>query len=427
MGSCAASDGDLLFEKSSVELTRIEEFSYGPLFSSGRQGSNGWKTANYKDPKRRAITLGIMHILRPQPTTYVGFFERVLNEQSMHWARVFYDLVWMNASSRWTGPLVNHLTLYLVNFYRGMGLLTGEKEKRFPREREILTAESNEGTKDDTSRPSIPRQTTTRGPGRSAKSREARMAIGEEAEVGESTQPVVIKEPSAILIEVLEDVTAEPLKEGMEMVGGTVVDAADVTLPSSPEEDVKPEEEEKTSEEESKGVEVTFPDFLQDSVVPLLKYLDGKREKYVVSKEVGFYVELVRNMTQIKRAVAVKREWDFATEMGRERAAILTTECAAAKAALKEREAQLREKEIECEVLQLNLAKESGRCAKLEETCGGLRISNKNGQKMTVDLLARLEKSREAYDAAVKRSERLITIAERREKMHVEELPKVEA
>ncbi|OAE31109.1 hypothetical protein AXG93_1928s1020 [Marchantia polymorpha subsp. ruderalis] len=113
--------------------------------------------------------------------------------------------------------------------------------------------------------------------------------------------------------------------------------------------------------------------------------------------------------------------------MARERAATLSTKCAEAKAALKEREAQLREKEIECEVLQWNLEKESGRCAELEETCGGLCKSNENGQKMTADLLTRLEKCREAYDEAVKCSERLITIAEKREKKHVKELAKVEA
>ncbi|OAE20491.1 hypothetical protein AXG93_4698s1430 [Marchantia polymorpha subsp. ruderalis] len=89
MGPCAGSDVDLLFEKSSVGLTRIEEFSYGPLFSSGRQGTNGWNAVNYKDPKRRTIALGIMHILRLQRTTYVtarqvGFFKRVLNGQSVH-------------------------------------------------------------------------------------------------------------------------------------------------------------------------------------------------------------------------------------------------------------------------------------------------------------------------------------------------------
>lgn len=46
---------------------------------------------------------------------------------------------------------------------------------------------------------------------------------------------------------------------------------------------------------------------------------------------------------------------------------------------------------------------------------------------MTVDLLARLEKSREAYDEAVKQSEQLIVSPERREKNHVEELAKLEA
>ncbi|OAE33150.1 hypothetical protein AXG93_4773s1230 [Marchantia polymorpha subsp. ruderalis] len=98
MEPCAGSDGDLLFEKSSVNLTRMEEFSYGPLFNTGRSGTNGWKTADYKDPKRRAIALGIMHILRPMRTTYVmawqvGFFERVMKGQRVHWTRIFYDLV----------------------------------------------------------------------------------------------------------------------------------------------------------------------------------------------------------------------------------------------------------------------------------------------------------------------------------------------
>lgn len=51
-----------------------------------------------------------------------------------------------------------------MNFYRGMGLLTREEEKQFPMKREILTAESSEGTKDDNSQPLIPPQTTARGP-----------------------------------------------------------------------------------------------------------------------------------------------------------------------------------------------------------------------------------------------------------------------
>lgn len=76
----------------------------------------------YKDPKRHSIALGIMHILRPKRTIYitawqVGFFEQVMKGNRVHWARIFYDLVWINASIRWIGPLVNHLTPYIVNFY----------------------------------------------------------------------------------------------------------------------------------------------------------------------------------------------------------------------------------------------------------------------------------------------------------------------
>ncbi|OAE23467.1 hypothetical protein AXG93_285s1240 [Marchantia polymorpha subsp. ruderalis] len=107
--------------------------------------------------------------------------------------------------------------------------------------------------------------------------------------------------------------------------------------------------------------------------------------------------------------VAVQREWNSATAL------------------VREREAQLREKEIECEVLQLNLEKEFGRCVELEETPRGLRISNENAQKVTVDLMARLEKFREAYEAAIKRSKRLITTAKKREKKHVEELATLKA
>ncbi|OAE32142.1 hypothetical protein AXG93_2912s1320 [Marchantia polymorpha subsp. ruderalis] len=87
-----------------------------------------------------------------------------------------------------------------------------------------------------------------------------------------------------------------------------------------------------------------------------------------------------------------------------------------ATAFVRERKAQLWEKKTKCEVLQLNLEKESGRCAELEETCRGLRISNENTQKVIVDLVARLEQSREAYEVASKRSERLIITAEKREK-----------
>lgn len=89
MEPCAGSDGNLMFEKDSVKINFAEELTFGPLFKNGRLGTNGWKTADYKDPKRRAIALGIMHILRSHQTTYVtawqlGFFERVMKGNWVH-------------------------------------------------------------------------------------------------------------------------------------------------------------------------------------------------------------------------------------------------------------------------------------------------------------------------------------------------------
>ncbi|OAE30475.1 hypothetical protein AXG93_942s1180 [Marchantia polymorpha subsp. ruderalis] len=81
-------------------------------------------------------------------------------------------------------------------------------------------------------------------------------------------------------------------------IGGTVVEAEGITLPTSPVEEVRPEEGKKTSGEDVKTLEITFPEFLQDSVVPLLKYLDGKRGKYDVTEEPGFYVPMIRIRTK---------------------------------------------------------------------------------------------------------------------------------
>ncbi|OAE29546.1 hypothetical protein AXG93_2676s1010 [Marchantia polymorpha subsp. ruderalis] len=149
----------------------------------------------------------------------------------------------------------------------------------------------------------------------------------------------------------------------------------------------------KTSEELVK--ELTLSDEVlkqivaQDNVVPLLKYLDGKREKYAVSKEVEFYLEMIRNRPQLKRALAVKREWDFATELAQERAANLATECAAVKVTLQEREALFREKEIECELgkADMRLPESQRRMEKTEEAYRHLRDKTTDGLKL------RLEKS----------------------------------
>ncbi|OAE34454.1 hypothetical protein AXG93_2886s1170 [Marchantia polymorpha subsp. ruderalis] len=350
-----------------------------------------------------------------------------------------------------------------------MGLVTREEEKRFPREREILMAESNEETKEENRSASIPTHTTARGrvpvdvvqrqeqPERRLAKRR-KVVNDDEKELAHEVRRMDMDRSNAVCGDrsTFGDVNRSSGRHtGRTFEGGNEIGKSDFfvfgadtvcvgrrdttdedergpgegvyfeqgdsgtgchtgrreggTLPTSPVEEVRPEEGKKTSGEDVKTLEITFPEFLQDSVVPLLKYLDGKRGEYAVTKEPRFYVPMIRNMTKLKRADAVKREWESATEL------------------VREREAQLWEKETECKVLQLNLEKEFGRSAELEETSRGLRISNENVQKVTVDLIARLEKSMKAYEAASKKSERLIITAEKREKMHIEELAKLEA
>ncbi|OAE22653.1 hypothetical protein AXG93_328s1050 [Marchantia polymorpha subsp. ruderalis] len=62
--------------------------------------------------------------------------------------------------------------------------------------------------------------------------------------------------------EILEQVVAH--------VGRTVLDSLEIPSPSSSEEVIGPEVEEKAAEVESKELVVSFPNFLQDSVVSLL-------------------------------------------------------------------------------------------------------------------------------------------------------------
>ncbi|OAE21290.1 hypothetical protein AXG93_868s1280 [Marchantia polymorpha subsp. ruderalis] len=230
MGPCTGSDEDLLFDKNSVGLTRGEEFSYGPLFETGRQGTNGWKTVDYKDPKRRAIALGIMHILRPARTTYVtawqvGFFERILKGQRVHWARIFYDLVWVNASGRWTGSMTNHLTPFLE-----------QPERRVAKRRKVVSDDEEELThvvrRMDMD---VSRVRQQRARARSKKRAKRRMVTVEVSDSSvektvapiENTSEVATNEvmryvklgvPSEVSIEVLADIPAESLKEEMELV-----------------------------------------------------------------------------------------------------------------------------------------------------------------------------------------------------------------
>lgn len=82
-------------------------------------------------------------------------------------------------------------------------------------------------------------------------------------------------------------------------------------------------------------------------MVPLLEYLDEKQEKYMVSEEEGFDVDLLKNRTQSKRAASMKNAKNIARVAG---------ECAVI-ATLKESEEELWAKKMECKVLWWELVK----------------------------------------------------------------------
>ncbi|OAE24824.1 hypothetical protein AXG93_367s1000 [Marchantia polymorpha subsp. ruderalis] len=108
------------------------------------------------------------------------------------------------------------------------------------------------------------------------------------------------------------------LEQVVEQMSGTVVESLEISSPQVSSRMAKPEVEKKSLAEEPKEVVVAFPNFLQYSVVPLLNYLDGKREKYAVSAEARFYVEMFRNSTRSVRAASLKT----AKEMERECASV---------------------------------------------------------------------------------------------------------
>ncbi|OAE30808.1 hypothetical protein AXG93_857s1100 [Marchantia polymorpha subsp. ruderalis] len=115
--------------------------------------------------------------------------------------------------------------------------------------------------------------------GRSQRSRSFFPLLLERKEAPQPKTSEELAEELTLNEEILEQVVAQ--------VEGTVVESLEIASPPPPEEAVRSEIEEK---KELKELVVSFPDFLHDSNISLLKYLDGKREKNVVLKEARFYV-----------------------------------------------------------------------------------------------------------------------------------------
>ncbi|OAE18469.1 hypothetical protein AXG93_3603s1000 [Marchantia polymorpha subsp. ruderalis] len=216
------------------------------------------------------------------------------------------------------------MTPFLVNFYRGMRQLTKNEEKQFSKKREVLELESDEDTEEEN-----------------------------------NTQAEEIPQGAADR----QDLHEDPTEKNVEPLGErTATSSQGVQLSEMFAGVVRYEAKKRSLEEEPKELIVAFPDFLHDSVISLLKYLDGKQEKNVISKKARFYVELVKNRTHIKRATTVKTAEEMKRECAEaitkvvERVASLTSKCATMTVSLQEREEPLRAKDMECEVFRLNLA-----------------------------------------------------------------------
>ncbi|OAE28914.1 hypothetical protein AXG93_4891s1030 [Marchantia polymorpha subsp. ruderalis] len=333
-----------------------------------------------------------------------GFFERILSGRRVHWARIFHELVWVSASSGWAGPLVNHLTPFLVHFYRGMGLLTREELRRFPREREILRAESSEGTEDDTRQPSIPPQTTAQGPVqvdvmRRREKPERRLA---------KRRKVVSDDKGNLVLEVRRTETEVGVNRQTRFRA-------------------------RSKQRANRGlVAAEASDSSVEKMVAPIMYeaeaaVGEQRQPVEVERSSEVLIEVPADMPtkSLKEGVEIVSPNSLSSERTRFARGEETPQLERNKELMKE--PTLSEEILGQVVAQLNLEKEAGRCAELEETCVGLPVSNENAQKVTVDLLSRLDKSKEVYEEAVKRSERLIVTAEKQEKKYIEDLAKMEA
>ncbi|OAE29428.1 hypothetical protein AXG93_4548s1050 [Marchantia polymorpha subsp. ruderalis] len=130
----------------------------------------------------------------------------------------------------------------------------------------------------------------------------------------------------------------------------------------------------------------------------------------------------------------MKRAWESATTMAKKQVASLSSECAIMRMALQERENYLRAKEMECEVLQLNLAKETDLRA-LKEREDHLRAKAEEERKAKdlwrqiaalktkrMELRGRIGESTEAHSRELQSAKKLMTSLTEELRKHAIEL-----
>lgn len=136
LGRCAGMPGHLLFDSESIKVTKQEEAQFVELFKTGRSTKNGYSTRDYKDRFRRTLSAALMQLLQPHRACYitlwqVSFVECVIEGTPIHWASILHRVMRQHAFEEKGGTL-NHLSPFLINFYRQRNCLTAAELEHFP-------------------------------------------------------------------------------------------------------------------------------------------------------------------------------------------------------------------------------------------------------------------------------------------------------
>lgn len=118
-------------------------------------------------------------------------------------------------------------------------------------------------------------------------------------------------------------------------------------------------------------------DMPSEHVISLLRYLDGKLEKYVGPSIVGSYMKLVRSRMRTKMTAS--------TEIAK-KVESLIIKCAEVRTTLLQKEKRLRESKSECAKLQKSLTAEKELRKSSEKICESLLSDIETTRKSTVNL-----------------------------------------
>ncbi|OAE19727.1 hypothetical protein AXG93_2958s1010 [Marchantia polymorpha subsp. ruderalis] len=397
IGRCADDDGDLTFDSESVRVTRDEERAYVALFKHPCSGKNGYRTVWYHDRLRRNVAMALMQILRPSRPTYmmtwhVGFVERALRGDRIHWARIFKTTTRQHIGLIPEGYAC-YLSSFFINFYRGMGILTLVENRDFPpREvpqegEEVVLANEVNSDLEVKPRNSL-KQRRKRSRGRQDSQPRKRRSIDEAAVVEKRLRraaPIEMRSPDfwsrskmKVMRLILEEYSSTESRRAATR-GCSVQEAGPVAIT-----DTEKEEDPMALEE----VAAKVVEDVEPTECGSQKYLDRKRDKYAYASTNGSYVEIVHNRTRTKRLEACRTAYDVES---------LRVDELSAAAEKKEQECQTElaaraKKSAEYEAVRIS---DLELIEKLEAQCSELRTQRLQAEEQLCEVETRLTEAEE--------------------------------